>query len=212
MASVQQLQDMDPYDFEELVGEVWEKKGYETHVRQGSQDRAIDVEAARGGERVLIQAKRYSSGNKVGADEVRKYATLWQQEPDASRIILVTTNTFTSEAKRIAAEQNVSIIGGSGFADMMEEEEVESGSSSTPQQDHSMPDSSWGRVRYLLFPPQLWQNGIIVGIIAWFILSPLLITLAGLYAGIVILIAGFRVATNEEKESTENESTHEAED
>lgn len=124
MPSLQQLQGMDPYDFEALVAEVWEAKGYDTHVRQGSQDRAIDVEAVKDSERVLIQAKRYSSDNKVGSEDVRKYATLWQQEPSASQIILVTTSTFTSEAKKVAAEQNLGLVNGENFLEMMEEGRV----------------------------------------------------------------------------------------
>lgn len=126
MPTLQQLQGMDPYDFEELVAEVWEAKGYDTHVRQGSQDRGIDVEATKDSERVLIQAKRYSSNNKVGSEDVRKYATLWQQEPTANRIMLVTTSTFTSEAKTVAAEQNIEIVDGEGFLEMMQETKIDS--------------------------------------------------------------------------------------
>lgn len=124
MPSLQELQGMDPYDFEGLVGEVWESKGYDTHVRQGSQDRGIDVEAEKDSERVLIQAKRYNSDNRVGSEEVRKYATLWQQEPSANKIIIVTTSTFTSEAKRVAAEQNITLVDGEGFLETMGEERV----------------------------------------------------------------------------------------
>ena len=169
MASLEQLQGMDAYDFEELVGKVWEAKGYDTHVRQGSQDRAIDVEAVQEGQRVLIQAKRYSSDNKVGAEDVRKYATLWQQEPGATEVILVTTSSFTSEAKRIAMDQNVTIVDGQGFVDMMEEEGIGSQSSSTSKEDYSRPDTFWGTIKWVLFPPQLFSNGILVGIIVWFI-------------------------------------------
>lgn len=125
MAILQQLQKMDPYDFEELVADVWEAMGYDTHVRKGSQDRGIDIEAVRGRQKALIQAKRYSSDNKVGSEEVRKYATLWQQEPDASRVVIVTTSTFTSEGKKVAAEQNVTIVDGPSFVEMMKDEGVD---------------------------------------------------------------------------------------
>lgn len=156
---------------------------------------------------MLIQAKRYSSDNKVGVNEVRKYATLWQQEPDADRVLLVTTSTFTSEVKKIAAEQRVSIINGSEFVDIMEEEEVASDVSSTSQQDDSMPDSSLDTFIFLLFLSPLWEeaDSVIIGIIAWFILSPLLITVAGLYAGVVILHAVLTMGTGGENEPTESE-------
>lgn len=211
MASLQQLQGMDPYDFEELVAEVWEAKGFDTHVRQGSGDRAIDVEAVQGGQRILIQAKRYSSDNKVGSEEVRKYATLWQQERDANRVILVTTSTFTSEAKQVAAEQNVSIIDGPSFVDMMEEEGVRTKSSTTSQKDYSRPDTFWGTIKWVLFPPQMFEKGLLVGVIVWFIYSPIGFTLAGLVAAVKILSIGYNKVV-EESESTESESVEEPSD
>jgi len=203
MASLQQLQEMDPYDFEEKVAEVWEAKGYDTHVRQGSQDRAIDVEAVQGAQRVLIQAKRYGSNNKVGAEDVRKYATLWQQEPDASRVILVTTSSFTSEAKRIAAEQNVQIIDGPSFVDMLEEEGIGSPSSSKSKEDYSRPDTFWGTIKWVLFPPMLFSNGILVGIIVWFFYSPIGFALAGLVATVKILQIGYKKMTEGDDQPTE---------
>jgi hypothetical protein len=86
----------------------------------------------------------------------------------------------------------------------MEQEGIGSDYSTTSQKEHSTPDSSWGRFMHLLFPPQLWQNGIFVGIIAWFILTPLLFTFAGLYAGAKILAVGYRMVTDKENEPTEN--------
>lgn len=201
MVSLQQLQGMDPYDFEELVAEVWEAKGYDTHVRQGSQDRAIDVEAVQGGQRILIQAKRYSSDNKVGSEDVRKYATLYQQEPDANRVIVVTTSTFTSEAKRVAAEQNVSIIDGPSFVEMMEEEEVEDGSATKEEST----DSLGGVVRHNS------PDGLIGKLLYYLILSPFLIAGYSIYYGFKILAKIYKGYTATDTEHTESDTTSEEE-
>lgn len=119
-----QLQEMDPYEFEKLVAKIWDLQGYQTTVSKGSGDRAIDVEASKETpvpQKVLIQAKRYSEGNKVGADKVRKYATLYQQVPDADTVVIVTTSRFTREASQIAQEQNVKAINIDSLVELLED-------------------------------------------------------------------------------------------
>lgn len=110
-----QLEQMDPYQLEKLVAKIWEERGYQTNVRTASGDRGIDVEAIKTkpfDERVLIQVKRYTGGNKVGSDEVRKYSTLKNQESNADVIVLVTTSDFTTPAETLATDLNVKTING----------------------------------------------------------------------------------------------------
>lgn len=117
-----QLQQMDPYEFEELVAEIWELQGYQTTVRKGSGDRGIDVEATKqtpAPQKVLIQAKRYADSNKIGVNEVRNYATLYQQVPDADTIVVVTTSSFTSEAERLADDLNVKLVAGDQISQLV---------------------------------------------------------------------------------------------
>lgn len=124
MSSLSDVRSMDPYDFEKLVARVWSSKGYETNVRKRSNDKGVDIEANSGNHKILIQAKRYSAGSKIGGPDVRKYATLYQQDPNSDQVILVTTSSFTSQAKEIASEQNVTIIDGSEFMNMMNEQSI----------------------------------------------------------------------------------------
>lgn len=112
MTSKHQLQSMDPYDFEQLIADLWEAKGYQTSVRTKSRDRGIDVEAEMVGRKEMIQAKCYSSGNKVGSEEVRKYATLYQQVPTANLVVIVTSSSFTREATKLANDLSVDIYDG----------------------------------------------------------------------------------------------------
>ena len=115
-----QLQQIDPYDFEKLVAEVWELLGYQTTVRKGSGDRGVDIEATKlepFQQKVLIQTKRYTGNNKIGSQEVRSYATLYQQISDADTVVIVTTGRVTSEAKALAKNLNVKLIDGDSFVD-----------------------------------------------------------------------------------------------
>lgn len=104
------IRSMDPYEFEHFVAEVWDKRGYDTTVRSGSGDRGIDVVATRGGEKHLIQVKRYSASNKIGSKIVREYATLYQQVEDADSVVIVTASSFTPQASKLARDLNVEAV------------------------------------------------------------------------------------------------------
>lgn len=122
------LDEIDPYEFETLVADIWEESGWETSVTSGSQDRGIDVMAEKEDpiyQRVLIQAKAYGQSNKIGSEEVRKYATLYQQESDADRVVIVTTGWFTSQAKQLADDLNVNLIDRSEILEMINSSEVD---------------------------------------------------------------------------------------
>lgn len=105
-----QLHEMDPYEFEQLVAALFDSEGYDTTVRNYSGDKGVDVEAKKEYPfelSLLIQAKQYSKGNKVGSQEIRSYATLHKQEPDTDVVIIATTSTLTKEAKELAEDLNV---------------------------------------------------------------------------------------------------------
>lgn len=111
----QQLHQMDVYEFEELVADIWESYGYKTVVRKGSGDQGIDVEAIKDrpyNQRDLIQAKRYADTNKLGSSDIRNYATLYQQESEVDVVAIVTTSDFTSESESLADNLNVKTIAG----------------------------------------------------------------------------------------------------
>jgi restriction endonuclease Mrr len=119
----QQLQQMDPYEFEELVAELWELQGYETTVRKASGDRGIDIEARKENpckQKILIQAKQYGENNNIGSGDVRKYATLYQQVPDADIVAIVTTGNFTREGTILARNLDVRLIDGQKLLNQIE--------------------------------------------------------------------------------------------
>lgn len=122
------LHQIDPYAFEQVVARIWELQGYETTVSSGSRDRGIDIVAETTSpvdQTVLIQAKRYAEGNKIGSQAVRNYATLHQQEPDADAIIIVTTSSFTTEAERLASDLQVKTVDGEALRSIINESDDE---------------------------------------------------------------------------------------
>jgi hypothetical protein len=122
---IDQLQRLDPYEFEKLIAAIWENNGYSTKVHDQSHDKGIDVTATRKkpvSEKILIQAKRFKSENKVGSNEVRRYATLYQQDEDADTVVLATTSTFTQQAQTLAADLNVKTIDKHGLLERLSDE------------------------------------------------------------------------------------------
>jgi DNA-directed RNA polymerase subunit M/transcription elongation factor TFIIS len=118
---------MDPYDFEDLIARVWKAKGFETSVTDGSHDRGIDIVAEKTGWKEIIQAKRFGEGNKVGSQKVREYATLYQQEPTANVVVIVTSSKFTDAAQKLAEDLRVEIMDGDELIAEIDQYDVNQG-------------------------------------------------------------------------------------
>lgn len=117
------LQAMDDYEFEHLVGDLWEVQGWNAEVEQQSADAGVDVRATQTTpyrRKVLIQAKRYSDDNPVSGPDVQQYAALKQQEPDTDESIIVTTGRFTGSAEDRAEDLNVKLIDGEGLVELID--------------------------------------------------------------------------------------------
>lgn len=118
------LQQMDDYEFEHLIADLWNQRGWETEVSEKSSDRGIDVFATRdeGGfqTEAVVQAKRYKSENKVGSPEVQQYASLRKQE-DADLAIVVTTSDYSTQAIELAGELNLKLIDGDSLVQIIQE-------------------------------------------------------------------------------------------
>ena len=62
------LQEMDPYDFEYFVADLWERMGWETEVSAASADEGVDVVARKDTpyeQTALIQAKRSEHNSRI---------------------------------------------------------------------------------------------------------------------------------------------------
>lgn len=125
---LQQIRGIDVYEFEQLIADIWEKQGWETTVTTGASDRGIDVIAEKTtpfSQKHLIQAKRYSEGNKVGSPEVQQYSSLRQQESEVDTVIIVTTSSFTSQARQTAHDLNVKLVDGNSLISLIMQVDAE---------------------------------------------------------------------------------------
>ncbi|MFQ3476716.1 restriction endonuclease [Halonotius sp. F2-221B] len=109
------MRKMDEYEFEKLVADAWEQQGWKTKVTTGSLDRGIDVIAEKEtpfSQKHLIQAKRYSASNKIGSPDIQQYSSLRHQEDDVDAVVVVTTSSFSTQARQTADKLNVKLIDG----------------------------------------------------------------------------------------------------
>lgn len=112
------LKQADPETFERLVAEAWEEKGYSTAVTQAGADDGVDVIANSEDETVMIQAKRYSNGNKVSSPVVRE-AVGAAQQMNADRAVIATSSDFTGPAYKAAANTDVDLQNGDDIAALL---------------------------------------------------------------------------------------------
>lgn len=96
------LSELNWRDFENLIGYLLEKDGWQVEVTQGSKDGGIDLIAIKndiniGSIKTIWQAKKYGIKNLVRLNEVRElYAS--REESKASKAIIVTTNRLSRDA------------------------------------------------------------------------------------------------------------------
>jgi hypothetical protein len=210
----QRLQNIDPYEFEQFVGDLWEEEGWSTTVSQESNDLGVDVIADKSGainQRLAIQAKRYSEGNKVGRPKVQQYHSLKQQDTNADAAVVVTTSGFTKDARLWAHDHNVKLVDGGDLVDMVvkhgaddlvEEyapsvEKIDSGAtaksspsstSSSLSSSSSLPVSSTGNVKWVVLATLLSGGGLTLAI------SPSIFPLLSADAGVYLFTAGWFTA------------------
>lgn len=92
------LQAYSPYEFENLVADLYSDLGYSTKVTQEGSDGGIDVVATGDGEKLIIQVKQYSPGNKIGRPTIQQTAGVRDQF-GADKAVVVTSSSFTGTAR-----------------------------------------------------------------------------------------------------------------
>jgi len=110
--NIEDLLKLDPYQFEDLVLELFRSLGYRAEVTKRTSDGGIDIIAHHKPPglstelKIVIQCKRWNPGRKIGAREVRELADVVIRE-GASIGVLITTSGYTKQAleERNAYEQ-----------------------------------------------------------------------------------------------------------
>jgi len=102
-------------EFERLLGEFYRRQGYEVRQRGGPvADGGADLELHKGDEKLLVQAKDWKTW-VVRLPQVRE---LWGAVADerADGAILVTSGSFTEDARRWTIGKNLTLVDGQQLA------------------------------------------------------------------------------------------------
>jgi len=102
------LSELQHWEFENYIGDLFTKLGYKTRVIGGSYDEGIDVIAEKNGIKHYIQCKKYS--NRVGVKEVREFYGALADKLTHDKAFFITTNDFSEEAERFAADKPIELI------------------------------------------------------------------------------------------------------
>ena len=116
--ALQDMREMQPYDFEKYVAWIFEKMGYHAQVTQASGDHGLDVILKKDGKLYGVQCKRYAEGNNIGEPELRDfYGTLTASHMLAG--FFVTTSDFTPPAYAWIKGKPITLINGERLIEMV---------------------------------------------------------------------------------------------
>jgi restriction system protein len=116
------IMDLNPFEFETLVSNLFGKMGLESKLTRSSRDGGVDAVAfdkrpVLGG-KVVIQAKRYR--HTVGVSAVRDLFGTMMNE-GANKGILVTTSGYGPDAYEFAKDKPIELIDGGGLLYLLEQ-------------------------------------------------------------------------------------------
>ncbi|RAU92482.1 restriction endonuclease [Paenibacillus sp. YN15] len=106
-SGILEIDRMNGYDFEERLKDLFESQGYQVYLTPKSGDYGADLTITKNGVKTVIQAKCYS--NPVGLEAVQQAFTAINFY-DAVNAWVVTNNTYTAQARRLAEANNVRLI------------------------------------------------------------------------------------------------------
>jgi len=117
--ALQELQEMDPVEFERYVGSLFELEGYHVESTPRSGDGGVDLILRRpgrgrrgsAGELALAQCKRYGASHSVGSPELQQFSGAMRRA-FAYEGYFVTTSFFTPAAQEWAQKEGIHLIDG----------------------------------------------------------------------------------------------------
>jgi restriction system protein len=120
------LMELNPFEFEHLVANLFEQMGLEAKLTRSSKDGGVDCVAFDPrpvfGGKVVIQAKRYR--HTVGVSAVRDlYGTMMNE--GANKGILVTTSGYGPDAFDFSKDKPIELIDGGGLLYLLQEVGIE---------------------------------------------------------------------------------------
>lgn len=112
------IREMSWQDFELLVGQAFRNDGYRVVERGGNgPDGGIDLVLEKGGLYYMVQCKHWRSA-KVSVSVVRELQGVISTVNAAGGLV-VTSGTYTEDAKRFARETNITLVDGTELSGML---------------------------------------------------------------------------------------------
>jgi len=104
--------------FEQLVGEAFRRQGYSvTETGQGGADGGVDLALRKGSENFLVQCKQWRA-IKVSVNIVRELYGVMAAKGAAGGFV-ITSGSFTEDAKAFASGRNIELIDGPRLENMI---------------------------------------------------------------------------------------------
>jgi restriction system protein len=120
------LKDLTWREFEELTAEAFRLAGFSVKELGGAgPDGGVDLELRKGGETLLVQCKQWRAF-KVGVDVVRELYGVMAAQGAAGGYV-ITSGTFTQDARAFAEGRNIRLVDGRGLHGMLQKAKSSSG-------------------------------------------------------------------------------------
>lgn len=102
--SIDDLDLLTGYEFEDFVGKMFKEMGYSIEVTRSSGDQGIDVIATKNSQKIGIQTKLYS---KPVSNKAIQEVVAGLKHYNLDKGVVITNNFFTGSAKELATSNNV---------------------------------------------------------------------------------------------------------
>ncbi len=119
--SLQSIAELNPREFEHLVGEAYRRKGFKVIENEGEgADGGVDLLLKRKGKTYIVQCKHYKSKN-VGVPIIREMYGLLMGSSYAEAIVIVTSGNFSKEAIAFAKGKPMELVPGNDLLGLIKE-------------------------------------------------------------------------------------------
>ncbi len=105
--TMQDIDSMPGHEFENFLKTLFEKQGYKVELTKLSNDQGADLIVSKFGEKIVVQAKRYSA--KVSNTAIQE-AVAAIKHYGVDRGIVITNSRFTRSAIELAKSNNIELI------------------------------------------------------------------------------------------------------
>ena len=114
------FRNFNPYDFEQFIGELYKKRGYQVEATNYTGDFGADVIVVKDGIKTVVQVKRYNENNPVGVKDINQVLGAMSYY-NADRATVITTSDFSNPGVELSKRTNVELINWDALVDMIED-------------------------------------------------------------------------------------------